>query len=293
MSGIARMRLGQAAGRGLRQANTGGLFPLRVGRLGARVDLAQPPGPPPPEYATGEPWADLTFWSDTTGWLDDAYAEAVLGIEAPVGWWRLGDTATTLLADMSGNGRHGTYPVAPTAFQAVDLTWGESDGASVDFGGVGYGEVADNPAFHLAEMALSFLFRATAAAITGEHGVLGKDGSGSDLLAVKLLDAGGGTGTLRVTFGAATLSSATGAIVADQAHHVVVMADAAEVTLVFDGSAQTPDGAHTDALTNNTAPWSFGRTEAEGNGDVELDEVAVYARALSAGEIDSLRAVAP
>lgn len=243
----------------------------------------------------------------------DAYYNTVFAIDDPVAYWRLGDPNVTSLTDSSGNGFHGGFPQAPVAFEQPGLTWDESDDKCIDFGGLGYAQIADDPAFHLAEGSLSFIFMATAAAIQAGGGLAMKDIAGTttpDGMYCHLEPIPNAltiTGRIKLAFQTAAGETAIytptstevealpggnggvfGMIEPNRAHHVVVMWNTERVILVVDGRRVALSEAHTSGLVANTQAWQFARRPNGALGDVRLDEVVLYDRMLSSEEIDDL-----
>lgn len=205
----------------------------------------------------------------------DAYATVITGVSGLTAYWRLGDTSAATLADSSGNGYNGSYPIAPAAFQDSPLTWQTSDGKAVDFGGTGYGQVCHNAAFATARGTLGGYFKANSLAAAQ---TFVNKGSGFVLQTLA-------NGTLQLTIGSTTISSVSGMIEAGVEYHIAVAWDQVAIWLLLDGRVMTWSRGHTAGLTGNSSNWQFGRTTGGANSNVRADEIAVFNRRISWEEL--------
>jgi PKD repeat protein len=233
------------------------------------------------------PWTNVTVAS--TG-SDGPYVEAVEGSE-PTHWWRLDETSGTTLADSAG-----FQPLTTTAGPTLGVPDGlaADTGSAVRFPGTSttraYTTVQDSPPD---VFTLEAWFRTT----TGGGKIIGR-GNRNDRNSSKMDRQIYLTNSGQVVFGVKPNQNRQ--VVTSPAsynngswHHVAASLSPAGMKLYVDGAlvgqrADVTVGEHLalgywriggDALNN----WPSAPTNAFFNGD--LDEVAVYYRALSAGEI--------
>lgn len=245
------------------------------------------------EDANGESnTANVTVTVSEAG-VEDAYGTSVTETGDLVAYWRLGDTSTSTLVDSSGNGHTGSYSGSPILEAAERsgrlLSWQQSDGKAVDFDASGHGTVPHDAAFELAQGSVSFYFKATQNAINNGHHLINKSDSGAHAqnMGVRLLSGG----ALRMFWqdGSVVGDTIAGAVEADVWHHCMVTWTEKMVRLWLDGRQVRKSPDHTSGLSSNSHPWTFGRDHAGGNnGDVALDEIALYAAALTYDEIQAL-----
>jgi hypothetical protein len=115
------------------------------------------------------------------------------------------------------------------------------------------------------------------------HQLFNKGGRGFHLV---VMDRFNGNQVWLRKAGSATLVRTAGGVPADgRFHHVVAVKDGSQVAIYIDGVAQELQVAQMKAIENTAFPLFFSATR---NGDVvagDLDEFAVYDRALTAGEV--------
>ncbi|MDP2712400.1 MAG: LamG domain-containing protein [Solirubrobacteraceae bacterium] len=216
-------------------------------------------------------------------WLPPAvasYAETVLA-DGPVGYWRFGEASGILAEDSSGNDNHGQYLNGPLLGQAGAIV-GDTDTAA-RFDGVG-GEmrVPSAPSLNVGATftAEGWIKRSTE---TRTHPLLNKGGRGLHLVVMGA--ANGNEVWLRKT-GVTTIARTTTGVPADgEYHHVVVTMDGAgTATIYIDGVDVTLPvaGQHLQVIESTALPLSFAGT---GSTPADLDEFALYARALTEQEV--------
>ncbi|HEU4448366.1 MAG TPA: LamG domain-containing protein [Gaiellaceae bacterium] len=263
---------------------------------GAPARAAGPASTSPPVVA-GTPEVGRTLTVSAGGWtasgglvlayrwqrcLDASYAAEVLA-DAPVAYYRLGDAAGSAdLTDATGNESTGVFRNGV----ALELDGGpfpDTDGAAGFDGLDDYAEVPDRPALDLGD---AFTLEAWIRPAGLEPGHLLDKGEGAFSLAyaadgrVRLLAAGAGT-----------VVSATEPVPADGAfHHVVATKDGPAAALYLDGAEvggavtvrELRDTANALRLGRAHGYLAFPRADFFAG---ELDEVALYRRALTAARV--------
>lgn len=212
-----------------------------------------------------------------------AYADAVIAA-GPVAYWRLGETSGTTAADSSGNGRAGTYIGGVTLGQAGALSDGNK-AASFD----GVDDVVDvtNAAVRLAGELTVEAWINPAIVNTGSDSTIARCGIGSDLMWWLALRADGALQSGHYD-GAAfqIVATAGGVITTGQWRHVVVTraADGKTYKFYVDGALVSSSATTTTPVAAGAQTTQIGKSATQQfNG--ALDEVAIYARALTAAEI--------
>jgi hypothetical protein len=222
------------------------------------------------------------------------YAGVVDGLAggAPLAHWRLGE-ASGQLTDRKVGARHAT--VTGTVNYGAAALPQDSDNA-VDFAGSGYAEVPHDAGLALPTFTLSFWFKMNSLPTDTANWqpLIGKDGAGG---------AGGDgdftvhineTGSLRVRYdltGGAGQQIVTGVntIAVGVKHHVAVRVDNTGVDIYLDGLLISKNTDWLTGWTNNTQPLQFANTGwANVTGDCVLDEIALYGRVLTEGEVREL-----
>jgi hypothetical protein len=237
--------------------------------------LPPPPPPPPPETSGRYPAAVLT--------------------DTPRAYWRLGESSGTRATDEMGLA-HGTYQ-GGTILGVPGALAGEADTAIRLDGGNDQVNAADpgdgSLDFGFEDFSAEAWVKASA---NDERAVISKRQLGdAPYWQVTVTDDGSQTGRIRASLydGAATLHAYGPAIRVDDGgwHHVVVAFDREEgITIYVDGESRTTPGAVPGDLSN-AGNLLVGKVTGYPYFKGELDEVAVYARALSAADVDAHRAV--
>ena len=205
---------------------------------------------------------------------------AVVGSDAPAGYWRLGEASGTTLTDSSGHANNGTYLGGVTLGQAgalvgdanraarfdgIDDTGRVPDAASLDVGGA---------------FTVEAWIKRSSAAVSTE---LFNKGAGGLQLAV--LSAGSGNQVFLRKAGVSTIARSQDGVPADgRYHHVVAtMNGAASARIYIDAVDSTVQLGPTLTVANTAFPLTFG---SAGGAPTTLDELALYGRALTAGEVE-------
>ena len=246
----------------------------------------------PTGTATSTPTATATVTptpSPTPTPTESQYVAAILA-DAPLAYWRLGESSGSVAADSSGNGHSGTYVGSPTLGvpgalvddpdTAVEFSGGQ--GVSVDDG--------DRAVYNTASVSVEAWVRTAA---SGGMAVARRINSADGTVQVALAITGG-EATWTVGLGstcAPTVVPSTSAVNDGVFHHIVGTYDATAgvaavyVDSVLENSAAAGEGEALCAL-----PSSAALTMAEGGGglsdfDGVLDEIAVYGSALPAARV--------
>jgi hypothetical protein len=214
--------------------------------------------------------------------------EPPAGGTGPIGVWTLDEGTGTSAGDSSGNGRAGTLVNGP-AWTAGVL------GAALSFDGADdYVAVPHQTALNPYPLSLSFWMRTSA---TGLHGVVNKyvasafNGyqvyvNGGSLCAWYMRDAG------NAVWDGGSCTLATSGVTDGAWHHVVFVVDAAGGRLYVDGVSRAARAwTGTPGAATTTTALSFGRYPGVAAPYLPgaLDDVRLYARALSSVEVTALR----
>jgi len=238
--------------------------------------------------------AQVIFYKVESSTVVRPFYKAAVLASGPLAYWRLDDTSGTTAVDITGNGYDGTYVAGPT-LEADGVMADGSGNPSVDFdGSTEYVEV-DEVADGLVGLA----------AVTIEAWVNVDDfGSGRAVFRINR-DIPATSGDNVFGFGISSNgavswgdqndnhNSANGLITADTAHYVVVTRDSSDdIRIYVDGVwVLTEATAGTTAEAADVAQLGMDWDALEGGGtktqffDGQLDEIAVYTRALDPDEI--------
>lgn len=219
------------------------------------------------------------------------YVRVVLE-DRPVGYWRLGERSGTQARDGSGNERHGSYVGGVTL--GTDGAVADGDAAARFDGADDRVSVADDAALEFGA-ALDFTLEAWALwtdAAAGATLVEKWDGTGPFPYALRVFGAGADQVLARrrddvtPTPNEPTLTT-TGLNLKDgRWHHLALVKSASTLTLYVDGvSRATATDTTTGATTNATALTFGARTGPATPFAGRLDEVALYAKALSSDRV--------
>lgn len=212
----------------------------------------------------------------------DTYRKAILAL-SPVTYWRLGEEfASDGLRDSSGNGRHGTYSGTPALGQESLVRGTKNFSALFSGDDAGLANVA---AFSGPSRTVMGWLKTSSAVEDMELFSTGSNQSSLRRLTSQRANFGwrdsGGTGR--------SLSTATGALPADGLPHFLVGThDGTTATIYIDGE-EVISSASFNAGTLTAANWRIGEFTAGVRRFVGyLDELAVFANALTAEEIETL-----
>jgi Concanavalin A-like lectin/glucanases superfamily/Bacterial Ig domain len=214
------------------------------------------------------------------------YAATVTGIPGLLAYWRFSNAQQ--LIDQTGGGRHGTFdgPVSLVAGLPTD-----SD-AATHLPGTLVGTVPHDGGLALAAFSISGWFNIRALPASGAAGILSKDLNGialGDLTLRVWAD-----GSLELLCQDATESHIieAGSIAIGVDYHFAITADASGIELWLNGSFIGKEAAFTDGWASNTQQLLFGRAQWSANIlNYYLDEVALFSRVLTDGEIVALSQV--
>jgi hypothetical protein len=209
-----------------------------------------------------------------------SYADVVLA-DSPVAYYRMGEASGAVIDTMSGTSGTVSGTVTRDVTGALVVPW--DDGAITFNGTTGYVSVADQAQLDLGDTwTIECWFKRATADVTGERCLVSK-GQDAYTLTFNAL----GTERLEIAAGnVAVITSETGTTNDALWHHVVATKSGATVKLYKDGADVT--GAVSDnTTTNNTSALNIGRDPAAAGGfwDGSIDEVALYATALSAARV--------
>ncbi|HEX4793701.1 MAG TPA: LamG domain-containing protein [Humisphaera sp.] len=217
-----------------------------------------------------------------------AYSSTILA-DAPVGYWRLGESSGTVAADASGNGRDGVYHNGPALGSAGAIA-GDSDTAASFDGADDY--VAIPYQFNSANASWEAWVYLTSTPANPVQIVGCEDGFGSNV-ADKLLyvDAAGKPNWYIYSSGAHTITGAS-ALTLNAWHHLVGTADGSTITLYVDGaSVASASAGGSYAFYGSSNVWISGVAGAGGANPTltyfpgVIDEAALYNFALSAAQV--------
>jgi Concanavalin A-like lectin/glucanases superfamily/Bacterial Ig domain/Chondroitinase B len=212
------------------------------------------------------------------------YAATVNGLAGggPLAYWRLGNTSQ--INDAIGT-RHGAY--TGTVVPGAGLP-SNSDGA-VDFGGVGQGSIEHDSGLELSVFTLSLWFKLNAFPLpgVGSAPIISKEpstGVNDGDTTIYVDDAGGLT--IRVQQSSSFTISPVSALELDTSYHLALRADNTGFDAYINGQYLGKNTNVTAAWSANTAAIEFASSPPFAqDADVILDEVALFARALTEGEI--------
>lgn len=208
------------------------------------------------------------------------YAQAVLD-DGATGYWRLGDAIGSLTAsDSSGGGHSGTVNSVVTFGQAGSLSAGDTAALFVANGSGG----GDTGGYLTAPMSAL----GTAWTLEGWHKRAGSSASERELLSFAGGDVEVFVNTsetvIRVAYGGATRITGVVNVCDGNWHHVAVVCNGVNSRLYIDGVQDSSTFVGTANISATAI--NIGRYYAGGfTLDASLDEVAIYATALSSTQV--------
>jgi hypothetical protein len=208
--------------------------------------------------------------------------------DAPAGYWRLGEASGTVAADAVG-ANPGSY-LGGVTLGALGALAGDADTAA-RFDGIDNRVSMGDPSDGSLDFAAGdFTFEAWAkTTLNGERAIGSKRASGP-YWQLTVTDDPGHTGEIRVNVSAGSSREVYGPPVRvdDGAwHHVVAVFDRdAGITVYVDGVGELRAGAFTGSI-DNAGPFLVGKSTGYGYFGGDIDEVAVYATALSAARVQA------
>jgi Concanavalin A-like lectin/glucanases superfamily len=206
----------------------------------------------------------------------------------PVGYWRLGEASGTVAAAAAG-ATAGAYQGGVT-LGAIGALAGDPNTAA-GFDGIDDKVAMGDPASGALDFGTGdFSVEAWAkTAANGERAIVSKRASGP-YWQVTVTDDPGHTGEIRTNVLAGSTREVYGpAVRVDDGawHHVVVVFDRdTGITVYVDGNGRFTAGAFTDTV-DNAGPFLIGKSTGYGYHSGQIDEVAVYATALSAVRVQA------
>jgi hypothetical protein len=206
-----------------------------------------------------------------------SYKTEVLA-DAPLGYWRLGEAVpgTGTAADSSGNGRNGSYVASPSS---VAAQVNDADTAVSFNGSTQYVTVPHNAALNVGD---SFTLEAWVKTSGTGRAIMAKGGSGGYYLQVQ-----GGKVVLTKSGTADILTGAT-TITNNAWHHIVATKSGANAAIYVDGVLDASTSSSAITVVDTTDPLNIAVRSPVANAEYitgSLDEVAIYAGALSATRI--------
>lgn len=215
----------------------------------------------------------------------DVYALEVVA-DTPSGWYRLGEQSGTVMADSSGNGRHGTYVGGATLHSTTGLV-SFSSNCAIDFDGVDdFGTIAagSNPMIGI-PFTVEFFMKTTT---VNTEQIVGQIGANNFYLDIFIV---AGTLEARIYNGAASsqqfITTETfndGAI-----HHVVCTFDtAASLPVIYvDGRVRVGTGFQLSAVSWGSGQVTVANSLASSGvyWSGILDEVIFYQKTLSVARV--------
>lgn len=211
------------------------------------------------------------------------YVDMVVA-DAPLFYWRLGESSGTVAADASGNGRTGTYVGSPT-LSIASLLPGATENTAVDFNSSSkYVQIADAAWMDVSVVTIEAWVK-TSSVGTNQVILSRHTGSGNDAYFVRA-DVTTGYFSGGVYIGGVLKLFTSAANICDGiTHHIVFTYDGVAAELYVDGLRvlRTAQTGNIDAVTQaiRVAVSALGLSPFTGT----IDEVAVYGRALSSQEI--------
>jgi Concanavalin A-like lectin/glucanases superfamily len=214
---------------------------------------------------------------------DNAYRDAVLA-DAPLGYWRLGETSGTTMVDASGNGRDGVYAGGPT-LGVPGLLPSDADKALGT--GVGWGAVAHAAWMQVGQITLEAIIRPTTNAVLGN--ILDRDIDNVNRVFQFRRETTNKLSVIVWPNDAGAFVQLTGAtnLLLDTSYHVVCTWDSVTLRLYVNGVQDAAVAlARGGLITTKTTELDIGTNRAGLQRFVgTVDEAAIYGSALSAARI--------
>lgn len=221
------------------------------------------------------------------------YTTEVLA-DAPLLYWRLGESGGTVAVDSSGNGRNGTY-VGTTIFGVRSLVEGDTDTAVYfTLANTNYVVLSQSPWMDVTDMTISCVVGATL--------------SGIQMLASRYHDPNGDRSWFlytqngypkfyaRDSGGGETIVDSGFQCIIGRRYYVVGYASGAEVGIrVYDATGLVGSATGVGrAVNSSTRPFMVGRSDdgASYQAEAYIDEVAFYGSVLPTARLDVLAAEA-
>ena len=203
----------------------------------------------------------------------------------PLAYWRMSERSGTNIADISGNGYHGTVTGANIVLGARGAIPNDPDPAiSSSADDASYIQTPDMPVLDAITGAFSIEVWALTNTLTVANVIRGIWAANSGVTGYAYLALNTTSKIiLRIAPGASTITPASAAIITGQWYHAVGIWDGTNAYVVLNGIKGTPV-AGSGNMTFHTGTGAIARydtaTNRSWNGSI--DEVAIYAYALSA-----------
>jgi len=225
-----------------------------------------------------------TYVATFSGSSSGAYRDAVLA-DAPLAYWRLGESSGTAAADASGNGRAGTYVNTPTLGSPGLLS--SDTNTSVTFDGVEeHVSIGDAPVWNLTgDLTIEALIN-----VTGGHNyrtIAAKHRRSDDTSTFEFriyADTGKLQFVQKTTSGTYMTIASSAVLATGTSYHVAVTKEGATVRLYIDGVLDKT-ATFSSAVASNASPVRIGMRDGQKAFGGRIDEVAIYDRALSGSRI--------
>ncbi len=218
--------------------------------------------------------------------ISEADYFATVMADEPLAYWRLGEANGPTVVDASGNGHNGTAD-AGVQFNRQGLIAGGGDGA---LNTVGNSRVTVSAFEKFPPGSTGFTTEywiKLNAPPTGFNNIVGDGESSGDFYMMNYLT---GSGQIRPHFSFAntpvSIDSVT-QLAVGQTYHVVTTWDinTGTTNIYINGQLDITGSTSTNVPDNTNNVMYLGKDNREPGGDFDLDEVAFYARALSAAEV--------
>lgn len=212
----------------------------------------------------------------------DTY-EAAVTTDAPVGWWKLGETSGTTATDSGSGGHNGTYTNAPILGRP-GMLGGEERAIQLD-GAANYVDCGDFNDFNgVTAFSVECWIRPDAAAIAAASAALAyKIDAGPDGWSLML---SAGVPLFQRDVAGAAINASGSILMANQPYHLVGTYDGANSRLYVNGVLVATSGADARSIANTAVSLCIGRSQTFGVYYAGLiQEVAVYSGALSAARV--------
>lgn len=225
-----------------------------------------------------------TYVATFSGTPPSGYRDAVLA-DAPLAYWRLGESGGTTAADSSGNGRVGTYVNAPTVGSPGLLT-SDAD-TSVTLNGLDeHVSVQDAPVWNLTgDLTVEALVNVTGG--QNYRTIVAKHRASDDTSTFELriyATSGKLQFVQKTTSGTYMTVTSNAVLTVGATYHVAVTKQGTTVRLYVNG-ALDKTVTFSSAVASNASPVRIGMRDGTKALGGRIDEVAIYDRALSGSRI--------
>jgi RHS repeat-associated protein len=204
--------------------------------------------------------------------------------DAPVAWWRLGETSGSTAADSSGNSVNGTYSSSGITQGVNGAIAGETNQAAAFDGSAGVVTVADQSSLRL-NGSFTIEFDAKLTQFVNTYPGILKKGDSYDATKTGFLIWYESNGNVHFKRnGQDTFTTGSGALVTDRFRHFAVTYDGINVKWYVDGVLKSTTAA-VFATNIDLSSVQIGKGDTTNYGKTAIDEVAFYNKALSAADV--------